>query len=283
MVKYKFAYDSQENIIALQNAKKKDKYKCLGCGQEMIYVGGKKKAPHFRHVVEERNCSNETYLHKLAKNKFLQTYQDCLINNKPFKIKFSTYPACNFYKTDFLTTCELPTKIQELDLTEEFKKIYLECKESAFIPDVLLESDDQEKIFFEVAVTHFSSKAKIQSDYRIIEFFIKSEDDIKKIESEILEESYEIKFINFNSQPSNHCNGKCSKGIIPYSSEKLLYNIFVVYKNSECSFINKISLESLTFLMPQILHFEYTTPEKYGYLDSLYTNKVVERYYANLM
>jgi hypothetical protein len=133
----------------------------------------------------------------------------------------------------------------------------LECKEGSFIPDVLLESDNQEKIFFEVAVTNFSSAAKTQSDYRIIEFSVNSEEDIKKIESTILEESYEIKFLNFkNTSKGNWCNGECSKEIVPYASEKLLYNIFAVYKNGTNAFIN-LTLDSLESLASQILHVEY--------------------------
>ena len=241
MIKYKFAYNSQEKIIDIQTLSKSSKqgdYICLGCGHQMVPVIGKKKVKHFRHKVsKEINCSPETYLHKLAKTKFYQTYQDCLENNRPFKIRLSTYKVCDFYENDFLTTCQLSDKIQEFELTRFFKKIYLECKEGAFIPDVLLESDNQEKIFFEVAVTNFSSEAKTQSGYRIIEFSVNSEEDIKKIESTILEESYEIKFLNFkNTSKGTWCNGECSKEIVPYASEKLLYNIFAVYKNGTNAF-----------------------------------------------
>jgi hypothetical protein len=280
MIKYKFAYNSQEKIIDIQTLSKSSKqgnYICLGCGHEMVPVLGEKKVKHFRHkVIKEINCSPETYLHKLAKTKFYQTYQDCLENDKPFKIRLLTYPICNFYENDFLTTCQLSVKLKEFELTKFFKKIYLECKEGSFIPDVLLESDKQEKIFFEVAVTHFSSEAKVQSNYRIIEFSINSEDDIKKIESAILEESDEIKFLNFKNKPKgNWCNGKCSNGIVPNASERLIYNIFVVYQNGRSAFI-KLPLDYLETLLPQILHFEYISLEQQEDVGSFYRNKVIE-------
>ena len=283
MIKYKFAYNSQQKIIDISKASKQGDYICLGCGHEMVSVLGKKITNHFRHkVIKEINCSHETYLHKLAKTKFHQTYQDCLDNDKPFKIRLLTYPICNFYENDFLTTCQLSAKFKEFELTKFFKKIYLECKEGSFIPDVLLESDKQEKMFFEVAVTHFCSEAKVQSNYRIIEFSINSEDDIKKIESGILEESDEIKFFNFKNKPKgNWCNGKCSNEIVPYASERLIYNVFVIYKNGRSTFI-KITLDSLEKLLPQILHFEYICREAYGDVDSSYTNKVNEAYYKKL-
>jgi predicted SprT family Zn-dependent metalloprotease len=41
MIKYKFACDSQQNIIDIQTVTKEnksDKFICLGCGNEMISV-----------------------------------------------------------------------------------------------------------------------------------------------------------------------------------------------------------------------------------------------------
>lgn len=286
MIKYKFAYDSQQQLIDIQTLSRDTKqgnFICLGCGHDMVPVLGEKKVKHFRHkVIKEINCSPETYLHKLAKTTFYQTYKNCLENNKPFKIRISTYPVCDFYEQDFLTTCQLSEKIQEFEITKFFKNIYLECREDSFIPDVLLQANNQEKIFFEVVVTHFSSEAKINSKYRIIEFVITSEEDIKRIESCVLESSDEIKFINFKNKPKgNWCNGQCSNGIFPYASEKLLYNIFVVYKNGKSAFI-KLTLDSLESLSPQILHFEYISLESQRDVGSFYRSKVIEAHHKKL-
>jgi hypothetical protein len=232
MIKYKFAYNYQNQIIDVQTLSKEnktEKFRCLGCGQELVAVLGEKRVKHFRHkVITEINCSPETYLHKLVKTKFYEVYQNCLTNNEPFKIKFLTFPVCNFYQNDFLISCHLDSERKEFDLSKYFKKISMECKEGTFVPDILLEAENQEKIFFEVVVTHSSSQEKIKSAYRVIEFIVKSEEDIKVIESCFLEQSETIKFINFKQeQRRNYCQGKCYQGIIPYDKTPLLYNIFI--------------------------------------------------------
>lgn len=308
MIKYKFAYDSNQNIIDIQTLSKeskRDKFTCLGCGHEMVTVLGEKRVKHFRHkVIAEINCSPETYLHKLMKTKFYKIYQNCLENNKPFNIKILVYPICDFYEKDFLKTCQLgsyfdfhdkdfilqtyqldPYK-KEFDLTKFFKTIYMESREGSFIPDILLESNKKEKIFFEVAVTHASSQEKTNSNYRIIEFVADSEKDIEKIESCLLEESDRIKFLNFvRIQKSGLCNGKCYYGIVPFASEKLLYNTFIVYENGRSAIVRQ-TLDEINSLLPKILHFEYvylSRSEESDYLyskkiSSLYKSKVVEAF-----
>ncbi|TYQ26861.1 hypothetical protein PseudUWO311_10745 [Pseudanabaena sp. UWO311] len=287
MIKYKFAYDSQQKIIDIQTlskATKQSDFICLGCGNEMVPVLGEKKVKHFRHkVIREINCSPETYLHKLAKTKFYQTYQDCLDNNKPFKIRILKYPVCNFYEKDFLTTCLLKPNIQEFELTQFFKKIYLEHKVDSFIPDVLLESDNKEKIFFEVVVTHLPSEAKINSNYRIIQFIINSEENIKEIESCILEESHRIQFINFKkmNKKDDWCKGKCINGIVPYAEKELLHNAFIIDKNGRSRFIRK-SIDYMELLHSKVLYFEYVRLTDCIEEGDFYKHKIVEAYRKDL-
>lgn len=262
MIKYKFAYDYQQNTIdinTLSKVNRTEKFTCLSCGNELIPYLGEIRKHHFHHKVTANNCSQETYLHKLAKNKFYETYDKCLKNNKPFIIKIETYPVCDFYENDFLTVCNLRPQKSQFELTQSFEKIYLERKENSFVPDVLLEDTDTgRKIFFEVFVTNSSSQAKINSNYMIIEFKINSEKDIEEIESCLLEESNKVKFINFyNKLKNNHCNGKCFRGIIPYSSNELLYNIFSVFKYGDSDFISNLKMENIDSLKPKILHLEY--------------------------
>ena len=285
MVEYKFAYDSQQNIIDIQTVTKENKsdiFLCLGCGREMTPVlsPANKRAKHFRHKVEIE-CSKETYLHKLIKTKVYQTYQNCLKNGIPFNIKILIHPVCNFYENDFLVTCKLDTEKQEFDLTKWFNKIYLERRESSFIPDILLESNTEEKIFFEVLVTHASSQEKINSQYRIIEFTANLDDheeSLQKIESCLLEESETIQFFNFNTtRKAQWCKGNCSKGIEPYAKETLYYNIFIVYVNGTSQLVEQ-TLEDLNLLLPKILYFEYIPLKKGISMTSIYRNKVVESY-----
>jgi len=286
MIKYQYCLDSHQNTINIQNLSKQNRegiFTCLGCGHEMVPVLGEKRVKHFRHkVVKEINCSPETYLHKLAKNKFYEIYQDCLNNDKPFKIRILTYPICNFYKDDFLVTCQLSDKLEEFELTKFFKKIYLESKEDSFIPDVLLEANNQEKIFFEVVVTHTSSQEKINSKYRIIEFFISSEEEIKNIESCVLQESNKIHFMNFKRQPQGKwCNGKCLNEIIPYASDILLHNAFVIYKNGKSAFIRE-SLDHIESIQSKLLHFEHISLKEHSDIGSFYKYKIVEAFQKGL-
>ena len=286
MIKYKFAYNSQNKIIdvqALSKADKTDNFRCLSCEHELVAVLGEKRVKHFRHkVITEIDCSPETYLHKLAKIKFYETYQNCLSNNKPFNIKFVTFPVCNFYQKDFLIRCHFSGQEKEFDLTKYFKKISRERKEDTFIPDILLEADNQEKLFFEVVVTHRASDEKVKSKYRIIEFIIKSEDDIKIIESCLLEQSETIKFINFKRmQIGDYCQGQCSQGIVPFAQTPLLYNIFVVYKNGK-SALSKQTLEEIELVQFKILYIEYIVITENTDKGHLYRNKVVESYQKGL-
>ncbi len=114
MIKYKFAYNAQNQTIDVQTLSKEnktDKFRCLGCGHELVPVLGEKRVKHFRHkVITEINCSPETYLHKLAKIKFYKTYQNCLTKNQAFNIKFLTFLVCDFYQQDFLIYCHLDSE-----------------------------------------------------------------------------------------------------------------------------------------------------------------------------
>jgi hypothetical protein len=264
MIKYKFAYNSQEMIVNInnlsrENGSKLDKFTCLSCDCEMVAVLGATRVKHFRHkVITKDNCSPETYLHKLAKIKFYDTYQDCLNNNKPFKIKILMERICNFYREEFFTNCQLDSELYEFNLTDFFKKVYLETRESSFIPDVLLEARNGDKLFFEIYVTHKSEATKIESGYRIIEFKVDSEEDIQIIESCLLTESEKIRFFNFKkTQTKIWCKGECYQGIVPYAKEDILYTVFIVYKNGKCIlFRNSIQqLENLD--QNNILHIEY--------------------------
>ncbi len=263
MIKYKFAYNSQEMIVNInnlfrENESKLDKFTCLSCDCEMVAVLGAKRVKHFRHkVIIKDNCSPETYLHKLAKIKFYETYQNCLNKNTAFKIKILMERICNFYREEFLTECQLDSELCEFNLTDFFKKVYLETRESQFIPDVLLEAINGDKLFFEIYVTHKSETIKIESGYRIIEFKVDSEEDIPIIESCILTESEKIRFFNFRKTYTKRwCKGQCYQGIVPYAKEDILYNVFIVYKNGR-SILTRKSIQQLEMLnQSNILHIE---------------------------
>jgi len=79
-VKFLFAFDENQNLVNVNDLskeqKRKTKYTCIGCNSELVPALGEIKKKHFRH--KHIVCSGETYLHKLAKEVFYQTYNSCL-------------------------------------------------------------------------------------------------------------------------------------------------------------------------------------------------------------
>lgn len=264
MIKYQFAYDLERNVVNINDLSKEcknksDKFLCLSCENELVTVLGEKRRKHFRHkVITEINCSPETYLHKLAKLKFYEVYQNCLEKKQPFIIKIIMDRVCDFYEKDFLQTCKIPPRFFEFDLTQEFKNIFLEKRVDSFIPDILLTSSEDKKLFIEIAVTHKSEKEKIKSN-QVIEFLIGSEEDIQLIESCLFEESEKISFFNFNRlNKKGWCEGKCIEGMAHYAKEDALYNICVKFKNGESIFLQNETLAKIeTLNTNNVVEIEY--------------------------
>lgn len=261
MIKYKFGYDSHGNVIdifTLSKTNKKDfgPFHCLSCERELVPVLGTKRKPHFRHkVTTDINCAPETYLHKLTKLKFIEVYEKCLNEGKPFNISFEMQRKCNYYESAFLHVCHLQPDFEQFDLTKYFTKFSLESRESSFIPDVLLESKKGDKLFFEVFVTHRSSLDKLASNYRVIELHVKSEEDVKILDSCTLKESDNVKFYNVQTtRTRKYCEGNCVDGIKPYLSQPVSYYCFVLYANGKSAMIYK-DLEGIT----QMRNSQYIT------------------------
>lgn len=63
-----YALNYQGNLINISDVdkSKSEKYYCLQCGDEMISRKGYVNRHHFSHK-SIKNCSFETYLHKLSK------------------------------------------------------------------------------------------------------------------------------------------------------------------------------------------------------------------------
>ena len=147
------------------------KYYCLGCGNELIPVLGKIREHHFRHKNHE-NCSNETYLHNLAKRK-IKEYFD---SNNDFLIRYNATNACEHFGHCPFHNCEKNLK-RTINLKQYFDTCELEKVCAGFRPDILLshsESPDR-KLFIEINVHHPCSEEKLKSRFRIIEIDIDSD------------------------------------------------------------------------------------------------------------
>ena len=261
VIKYRYAYNLTNKIIDVNKLlKQKETYskifRCLGCDEILTPVLGEKRRKHFRHKVD-LNCSPETYLHKLAKGRFYEIYNECLQNNQPFFIVLNQDRICNYYESDFNYYCDLGNRSETFDLTKHFHEIHIEEREDLFIPDLLLISVTGEKLFIEIAVTHQSSTAKISSNYRIIEIDIKEESDIAIIEKRKISQNTGARFYNFKDKiVKKFCNGNCHEQLKPYAFCKIKYEYFAIFDNSKSAII--------TITFDEIDRLHQTSKIKYG-------------------
>lgn len=213
MVKYRFAIDSADRIIdaeAFTPYSASGSYWCVSCGQELIAkVKGKIKRPHFAHK-QQVECNGETYLHRLAKLAFLESYKECLQEEAPFLVSISMPKYCERFKQIVSCFSRLPDSQHEYDLTIYYPVIDVETREGSFIPDIILKSKSRpgDTVFVEIAVTHFLSEAKSSSGHRIIEIPVASEDQISVIRSKKLTSSDAL-FVGFSPSPSLATNDEC--------------------------------------------------------------------------
>lgn len=205
-----------EQIIHIDSVSPSDwhgEYICIGCGNPLTPALGNIRQHHFRHKVVT-NCSPETYLHRLAKEKFYEIYKHCRENGIPFEISFSVVWNCNHF--DWIPEalrCKKP-HLETYDLTKYFPTIDLETGHGEFIPDILLRNSKGEVLYFEIKASHGCTRKKISSGNRIIEVRIDCEKDIEEFTNLKITESPKIKFFNFIRQErtGDFCKGKCKAG-----------------------------------------------------------------------
>lgn len=243
MAQYRFAFNAAEELIdAYELQPERDSgeksYTCLGCGEALIAkVKGEKKEKHFAHKAHAL-CSEETYLHRLAKHVFYRTYLDCIATQQPFTITLSHPRLCEKYATLMGHACSLGHSTKQHDLTRYFDRIDLEKRDGSFIPDLKIyrSGNKEQKIYVEIAVTHFLSQEKQQSDHKIIEIPIEIEEDIVKITGRNLTENM-ASFINFDRNPAPVVDAECV-------CARKEYLCLFIYKSHK-SYLERAPLEEL--------------------------------------
>ncbi|MBD1945781.1 hypothetical protein H6F50_26090 [Coleofasciculus sp. FACHB-712] len=283
-IKYKYAYRAENKVLYIGDLQKTEDIKnevftCISCGNTLIPKLGEIRQKHFAHK-HIQNCSEETYLHRLAKLIFAQEYQLCLNKNEPFYIELKIDRRCNAYEEKLGKICQLDTINKTFDLTKRYVKLDLETKNDAFIPDILLSDISYNKnLFIEIAVTHKITDKKAQSKFQIIEISIESEEDILFIKEHIISQNNpKIKLINFDIKPEqgNICNGQnCSERM----------GFFRVYKNGK-SILTWESLPKAYFILKNhkniILYYKIIS-SKEVYLSSYeYKKNLVDAYNAKV-
>ncbi|WP_429193164.1 competence protein CoiA family protein [Aeromonas salmonicida] len=225
MAKYKFALNSKDETVSagdIANKPVDDVYHCLGCGNELTAkVNGQVKKPHFAHKVQIE-CSGETYLHNLGKQTFYQTYLKCLEHNEPFNITLISSRVCKKFRPLILTGCDIGSTKKIFDLTDYFHEVKMEKRDGQFVPDLMLYStrNPADKIYIEIAVTHFLSEDKERSGNRIIEIPLENELDVEKISRAHLTPK-DAMFIGFNQSTTAITDHECS------CAQRNFYGFFV--------------------------------------------------------
>ncbi len=187
-----FAVGASGTIVEIGEVDPNDRYafgpfKCIECGSEMVPHKGKVRAHHFKHFGPRTPaCTDETYLHFLAKTQLYETIRDAMAAGRPYNIEFKRPYVCNRNKMEFGHVCRQHSGIEKWDVTRAFDKVALETRHADFIPDVLLSSSRHDDVLFlEIKVSHGCEEEKIKSGFRIIEVEVSDKADISRLKKGI--------------------------------------------------------------------------------------------------
>lgn len=97
IIQYQYGLDQNGKTINIEDLSqskevRQQTFKCLACDNILIPVLGLKRTKHFRHKPDvEIKCSNETYLHQLAKLRFYEVYKKRVEKHQLFWISSVIY------------------------------------------------------------------------------------------------------------------------------------------------------------------------------------------------
>lgn len=202
-VKYRSAYDEKGNLVTLSPGRKVEgKFTCPNpeCKLDMIPRQGDHNTWHFAHVGKE--CDYDHYLHTIAELRIQEWYNkaDKVSIRFPNEVLCPNHSNCKFYQEGY--SCR-----KESTDTDDLKKYWPKCEiekkyeieGKTFFPDLLCKdkANKGRPLFIEICVTHPCELSKLNTGVRIIEFFIKSEDDIDLITKSIIAPSDMVIYHNF--------------------------------------------------------------------------------------
>ena len=187
MVRYRFAYDGKTTVSIKDFVGKPrelyPRFVCIGCKSELIARTKEgKREPHFAHKeIGERQCSFESYLHRLAKERLFDRLVHSKSSGNPVNIEIAQNIACKKYAHILKHDCTVGGALARFNLLQYYDTIEIEKLFTEFRPDILLTDSRGEypPVFLEIAVTHFCEQDKIDSGYRTIEIPISTEDDVE--------------------------------------------------------------------------------------------------------
>lgn len=208
-LQYPYAVDESDNLIHIasvnENTRKLSSYRCPNCGRTMQACLGSKNAHYFRHNDTDCNCGIESYIHKVAKTILINRFN---APQSTFIIGFSPKRQCKNYDQCELKDyhCQLSPEYRKYDLKIQYdlpakEEVNYSDVNGTFRPDIILTSSNHKRkpIFIEIYHKHKSSESKVDSGNLIIEIKVKTLEDLKQLETGVLEESDTTRFLNFKN------------------------------------------------------------------------------------
>lgn len=166
--------------------RKHHKFYCLSCGEEM--VANLKDDCHRRHFKHKNKteCSNETYLHNLAKKKIARHF----LESEHFYVSYNLIESCPKHpncKYSSYYSCIRSERKRRVDLKQyyqycEIEKQVKDSNGNIYVADICLISNRPKvpPMLIEIFVSHACSEEKRESGLWIMEIPISSEDDIDR-------------------------------------------------------------------------------------------------------
>jgi len=217
-----------------------EEYFCPYCGCRMIKRCGNIRTWHFAHDYRYQNevdieCSYESYLHAFAKLRLKQWFDE----SSSIMLCYKQQVVCKHLKDckwiDDNNKCS-----RLIEKSVDLKKYLTNCQieetvrvnGDMFRADLYLSNHRNSKnnILVEIKVTHECTQKKKESNARIIEFEVHSEEDVEKIITSDIRESETVNFYGFNPQieVDDDFPAKPLTKFVYFDSGK-------AYSNSECN------------------------------------------------
>ena len=208
---YSYAFDESGTLVNVREASRNCSYYCPCCGEIMIPHMGEIRRWHFTHKSGAK-CNYETYLHKIAKIRIKNSFDEANV----FQISFSPEIICSV--ADCPLNVQKPCTwrdIRSFDIKKFYDTCSIEKSVGQFFGDLVLSNSKRPEIppmLIEIFVSHKSTDEKLNSEYRIIEIKVNSEESIEEIVSKhsITELVYYknewsdgidlVKFVNFHGE-----------------------------------------------------------------------------------
>ena len=212
---YTVAKNSDGDLVKASDADKVSSYFCPICNNDLtLRKSGKtdfnSKRPHFAHKTLTPNCTPETVLHFAFKNLLAKKIQYHIDNSLPLNFSWE----CNY--------CSEP---HSGNLLKKIRKVYVEYNLTFCQPDIVL-FDKDDKVFgvIEIVVTHKPEEnvLKYYEDNNIIliQINLTSDQDIDKLESEVLKANTVTTCLNPKCSKCGHFQHKTKIIIIDSSCWK---------------------------------------------------------------